>query len=336
MRVRGISAVYHNLRRRTLQRYPRFGLASFAVIFAAIGTILLFAAHAATGSAAFTLSPQSGTISGNAQTVSDTSAIGGQAVEFGTGSDTGGGSTGGGGTTGSTDPSGADPLTTLSGYTLKYTQEFTGSSLPANWGAESGIPGGEMASQGTWTPSECKVSGGELHFMASGVDGCGVTFYSDYQQYGAYFVRMKGDIEPPGHYSDIALLWPSSNDWNAEVDFYEDMCPTTGTCNRSTYNASVCGSVANPASNPAGCGDQSNWTSQKALKNDGTQWHTYGTEWTPSGTSFLVDGKVTATSPKVPNVSMMLAMQSQDLDGTPVSANHETMTVDWVSMFSHN
>jgi hypothetical protein len=309
------------------------GLASFVALFATIGTILLFAAHAATSNAELSLSPQSGTINGNAQVVADTSAIGGQAVGFGTGSDTG---TGSGSTGSSTDPSGQNPVTTLSGYTLKDTQEFTGSSLPVNWGAESGIPGGETASQGTWTPSECKVSDGELHFMASGVDGCGVTDYSNYQQYGAYFVRMKGDVEPPGHYSDIALLWPSSNGWNAEVDFYEDMCPTTGTCNRSTYNASVCGSVANPASNPTGCGTQSNWTSQKAIKNDGTQWHTYGTEWTPSGTTFLVDGKVTATSNKVPNVPMMLAMQSQDLDGTPVSANHETMTVDWVSIFSYN
>ncbi|HEY2004445.1 MAG TPA: glycoside hydrolase family 16 protein [Candidatus Saccharimonadia bacterium] len=316
----------------------RSGLVGFEIVFAVAGIVLVLATFAA-GNAVISLLAQSGTITGNASIVANSTAIGGQAVEFGTGATpapTPTPSPTPAPPTGSTDPSGASPLTTLSGYTLKYTQEFTGSSLPANWGAESGVPGGETASQGTWTPSECKVSGGELHFMASGVDGCGVTYYSNYQQYGAYFVRMKGDVEPPGHYSDIALMWPSSNNWNAEIDFYEDMCPTTGTCNRSTYNASVCGSVPNPASNPGGCGTQSNWTSQKAIKNDGTQWHTYGTEWTPSGTTFLVDGQVTATSPKVPNVSMMLAMQSQDLDGTPVGSNHETMTVDWVSIFSYN
>ncbi|HEY4161137.1 MAG TPA: GDSL-type esterase/lipase family protein [Candidatus Saccharimonadales bacterium] len=59
-------------------------LATFAVVFAAIGSILLFGAHAATGGKAIQLSPSAGQISGNASVVSDSSAIGGKAARFGT------------------------------------------------------------------------------------------------------------------------------------------------------------------------------------------------------------------------------------------------------------
>ena len=64
--------------------------------------------------------------------------------------------------------------------------------------------------------------------------------------------------------------------------------------------------------------------------------------------TFLDDGKVVAqttttlgkaangASVKSPNVPMVEDLQSQDLDGTPVAANTETMTVDWVAEFSYN
>jgi beta-glucanase (GH16 family) len=48
----------------------------------------------------------------------------------------------------------------LSGFTPKYVQEFSGDSIPGDWDAYSGVPGGESA-HGTgwhtygveWTPS---------------------------------------------------------------------------------------------------------------------------------------------------------------------------------------
>lgn len=51
----------------------------------AVGALLLFAAHAATDSTTFSTSPLSGVITGDASPVLDSSAIGGKAVEFGTG-----------------------------------------------------------------------------------------------------------------------------------------------------------------------------------------------------------------------------------------------------------
>jgi hypothetical protein len=65
-----------------------------------------------------------------------------------------------GGQSGS-DPSGQNPAATLSGYTLKYTQEFTGNSIPSGWGAYTGVPGGETSSEADWEPGMCTFSGGE-------------------------------------------------------------------------------------------------------------------------------------------------------------------------------
>ncbi len=59
----------------------------FAAVFAVIGWLLLLAAHAATGdNQPADISPQLGAICGNASKISDSSAIGGSAVQFGVGS----------------------------------------------------------------------------------------------------------------------------------------------------------------------------------------------------------------------------------------------------------
>ena len=99
-----------------------------------------------------------------------------------------------GGQSGS-DPSGQNPATALSGYTLKYTQEFTGDSLPSNWSVYTGVPGGETSSEADWEPSMCTFSGGEAHFMASGIDSCGMKYQGEPQEYGAWFARLQGNVE---------------------------------------------------------------------------------------------------------------------------------------------
>ena len=74
------------------------------------------------------------------------------------------------------DPSGENPSTALSGFTLKYVQEFTGDSVPVGWDTYTGVPGGESSKVAQWVPSMCTFSGGEAHFMASGVDSCGMQY----------------------------------------------------------------------------------------------------------------------------------------------------------------
>jgi len=101
----------------------------FVVFFAIIGAAILFAAHAATGSAEFNLSPQGGNVTGNASVVPDNTAIGGQALQFGTGSGTTPPPSGGGST--------APFASALSSYST-LAQSYTASQMiSGNWAKAS-------------------------------------------------------------------------------------------------------------------------------------------------------------------------------------------------------
>ncbi|HEX4291798.1 MAG TPA: hypothetical protein VH021_22925, partial [Trebonia sp.] len=178
-----------------------------------------------------------------------------------------------------TDPSGQDPATTLSGYTLKYTQEFTGVSLPSGWGEYTGVPGGETSSEADWEPSMCTFSGGEAHFMASGIDSCGMNYTAAPQEYGAWFARLQATPEQAGQlFTDIFLLWPDNNQWPPEIDVYEDGG------NRASTTATLWNTVGSACgSSPSyGClyGHTQTNGGGGGVANTDTEWHTYGVEWT--------------------------------------------------------
>jgi beta-glucanase (GH16 family) len=242
------------------------------------------------------------------------------------------------------DPSGQNPPATLSGFTLQYVQEFDGDSIPAGWDTYSGVPGGESAQVAQWVPSMCTFSGGEAHFMASGIDSCGLQDYSTPQEYGAWFARVKGDDEPSGmSFSDIFLLWPADNQWPPEIDIYEDSGQSRSGTQASVHNTagSLCGS--SPTAQCLATYEQSNGPSG-GVPNDGTGWHTYGVEWTPSGVTWLIDGRVIFTAPasevkspaQQPALPMYMDLQSQNLQGAGTPSGRETMTVDWAEQFSWN
>jgi hypothetical protein len=248
-----------------------------------------------------------------------------------------------GGQSGS-DPSGQDPATSLSGYTLTYTQEFTGTSVPANWGAYTGVPGGETSSEADWEPGMCTFSGGEAHFMASGIDSCGLHDQANAQEYGAWFARLQGNVEPAGQlFTDIFLLWPADNQWPPEIDVYED------DGNRSRTVATLWNTVGNACGPSVSYGCLYSYTQtnggSNGVANNGTEWHTYGVEWTPSGVSWLIDGKVVFTAPasavkspaQQPALTMEMALQAENLQGSPgASTTEDTMNVDWVEQFAWN
>jgi glycosyl hydrolase family 16 len=243
-----------------------------------------------------------------------------------------------------TDPSGQDPATTLSGYTLKYTQEFTGGTLPSGWGEYAGVPGGETSSEADWEPSMCDFSGGEARFMASGIDSCGMHYTAGPQEYGAWFARLQANAEPAGQlFTDIFLLWPHNNQWPPEIDVYEDEG------NRSRTVATLWNTVGDAcgASTSSSClyGYTQTNGGGGGVANTDTEWHTYGVEWTPSGVSWLIDGKVIFTAPasavkspaQQPALTMDMALQSENLQGSPgASTTEDTMNVDWVEQFSWN
>jgi hypothetical protein len=241
------------------------------------------------------------------------------------------------------DPSGENPSTALPGFTLKYVQDFDGNSIPSNWDAYHGTPGGMSADVAQWVPSMCAFSGGEAHFKAMGIDSCGLQYYGNPQVYGAWFARLKGDSQPSNiFFSNIFLLFPASNQWPPEIDIYEDGGGRSST-SASMYNTvgDLCGSSPLPEClQPYG---QSNGQSG-GVSNDDTEWHTYGVEWTPSGVTWFIDGRVIYTasasqvkSPaKQPAVPMYMDLQSQNVQGAGAPTERESMTVDWVEEYGWN
>jgi beta-glucanase (GH16 family) len=233
-----------------------------------------------------------------------------------------------------TDPSGVPiPTGNIPGWTLVYSQDFNGNSLPSGWGAYSGQPGG--TSDGYWNRANVTVSDGELHFRTTADDDPlrsntystgGVNFYGHPQTYGMYLVRLKGDYEPGLEISDIALLWPSSsnNVWPPEIDFFEDSGGTRGAFSTTLH----------PGPNGDDC-----CIVNATLDNNATQWHTYGVEWTSTTISYTIDGHQwgnvihkSQLSPPAqwPNINMDLDLQSENLGPAQPARPIETMTVDWV------
>jgi hypothetical protein len=244
---------------------------------------------------------------------------------------------------GSGDPSGENPFTTLSGYSLKSVQEFTGNSIPSGWDAYNGTPGGVSAQQSQFAPSMCTFSGGEAQLVASGIDTCGLQYYGSPQVYGAWFARLQAPNEPSGvSVGNVFLLFPANNQWPPEIDIYEDHGTRTST-SASMYNTvgSVCGS--SPTAQCLGPYAQSNGHSG-GVANDDTQWHTYGVEWTPSGVTWLIDGRVVFTAPasqvvspaQQPDTPMYMDLQSENTTGASAPTGTLSMSVDWAEEFSWN
>jgi Glycosyl hydrolases family 16 len=241
-------------------------------------------------------------------------------------------------------PSGESPSTSLGGFTLKYLEQFDGSSAPANWDEYSGGDSGPQASdaEATFDPSMCQFSGGEAHFMASGTSTCGMHYAGAPQEYGAWFIRMKGDPEPGSGalFDDIMLLWPDATAWPPEIDIYEDNGDRAHTSEAMYNTVSACGgSPSADCLNPYSQGT----ALSGGISNDDDEWHTYGLVWTPSGVTWYIDGKVVESAPasatpsgaQQPATTMDLDLQVQS-QGSGISGESDTMDVDWLEQFSFN
>ena len=225
---------------------------------------------------------------------------------------------------------GTSPPSSVAGWRLTYSTDFPGNSLPSGWDAYNGEPGGDP--DGNWDPSNVSVSGGALHLMATPSAQGGLQFYGNPQTYGMYLVRMKGDYEPGLSINNLAILWPAQQGvWPPEVDFFQDVGGS-----RQSFSASL-------HVGPDGNGDCCVIASPTQDSN-GTAWHTYGVQWTPSAITYTIDGQVWASvsrsslSPPAqwPTIPMNLTLQSQNQDSAQPSGTIETMTVAWVAEYAMN
>ncbi len=216
------------------------------------------------------------------------------------------------------------------GWREVYSTDFPGNSLQAGWDAYNGQPGGDAF--GAWQPSNVSVSGGALHLTATSSAQGGLAYYGNPMTYGMYLVRMKGDSEPGLAINNLAILWPAAqNTWPPEVDFFQDLGGS-----RQSFSASL---HAGPDGNGSCC-----VVASPTVNNDGTQWHTYGVEWTPTSLTYTIDGRAWATmyrsqlpSPgQWPTIPMNLTLQSQNQGSAQPNGRIETMTVAWVAEYAMN
>lgn len=219
-------------------------------------------------------------------------------------------------------PSGALPATKLSGYTLAYCTQFTGTKLPKGWSKFAGVPGGDPT--GLFVRSHVKVKDGELRLLtyrdvhkhdiwATG----GSCLCALGETYGAFFVRSR--VTGPG-VNEIDLLWPVAKVWPPEIDFNESGASTAGTGWTVHYDAN-------------------NQFVQAVTTVNLTKWHTWGVIWTPTSISFTLDGQPWGTvtnSAAIPNQAMTLDISQQTWCGqnNMCPTSPQTMDVDWVEIFT--
>ncbi len=220
--------------------------------------------------------------------------------------------------------------TSVAGWKLTYSTDFPGSSLPSGWYAYDGEPGGDP--YGNWVSSNATVSGGALHLLATSSAQAGVQFYNNPQTYGMYLVRMKGDDEPGLDINNLAILWPAqSGVWPPEVDFFQDLGGS-----RQSFSASL---HPGPSGNGGCC-----VIASPTQDSDGTAWHTYGVQWTPSTITYTIDGRVWASvsssslysGTQWPTIPMNLTLQSQNQGSAQPGGTIDTMTVAWVAEYAMN
>jgi hypothetical protein len=226
------------------------------------------------------------------------------------------------------EPSGQAPPSarSLPGYTLRYTTDFPGTALPAGWDAFSGVPGGTP--DGQFSPAHAVVTGGLLSlnlwrdpaYANRWVTG-GVCLCSMPQTYGAYFVRSRLTGGGP---NEIQMLWPASNTWPPEIDFYESGGTTTGAVATVHYGAG-------------------NNIEQHSVTVDLTKWHTFGVVWRPGSLTYTLDGAVWGTVSlawQVPDQPMTLHVQQQSSCARGLSywcqKKPVSMEIDWVAQFAQS
>ncbi|MGP7996360.1 MAG: family 16 glycosylhydrolase [Streptosporangiaceae bacterium] len=218
----------------------------------------------------------------------------------------------------------------MPGWRLVYSTDFPGNSLPSGWDAYTGQPGGDP--YGSWNPANVSVSGGALHLMATSSGQGGVAYYGNPQTYGMYLVRMKGDYEPGLSINNLAILWPAASGvWPPEVDFFQDLGGS-----RQSFSASL---HAGPDGNSSCC-----VIASPTQDSNGTQWHTYGVQWTPTAITYTIDGRPwgavqrssLAPPAQWPTIPMNLTLQSQNQASAQPNGQIETMTVAWVAEYAMN
>ena len=223
----------------------------------------------------------------------------------------------------SSEPSGYAPpdADAMSGYALSYSNDFTGTTLPAGWEDFAGTPSGDPGS--LWASSQVTISGGMVQLTTSpdsastnGWVSGGVGQIGNPLTYGAFFVRSRMTGIGP---TQVELLWPVAG-WPPEIDFDETYGGDTSEEATLHYTST-------------------NLEIHNELTIDMTQWHTWGVVWTPDSIIYTVDGNEwdSVTTPAdIPDQPMNLDIQQQTWceSGFACPTASASTDGDWVTEYS--
>jgi hypothetical protein len=214
------------------------------------------------------------------------------------------------------------PSTAMPGYTRTYMDDFTQQLPRQQWYLYRGVPKGDP--DGRFDPQHVAVNHGVLkigtwrdpRYGKAWVSG-GAGLYSLGVKYGAIFVRSRETVAGP---DDVALLWPTNNQWPPEIDINEAYGSPSNELWFDHYDQPSDQIVGHVSINV-------------------THWHTWGVIWTPTSITFTVDGRAwgTVTSPsEIPTIPMELGLQSQawcGISGQPCPTAPSTYLIDWVAVY---
>ena len=175
--------------------------------------------------------------------------------------------------------------TSVPGWQLTYSTDFPGNSLPSGWDAYKGRarrrpPRQLGALQRDGQRRRAEPAGNALGPGRRGV----LREPADLRHVPGPDEgrRRAGAVhQQPGH-----LVPAQQGVWPPEVDYFQDAGGT-----RQSFSASL-------HVGPDGNGDCCVIPSP-TQDNDGTAWHTYGVQWTPSSMTYTIDGRPGPASPAI-------------------------------------
>ncbi|GEC17735.1 hypothetical protein PHY01_00180 [Pseudonocardia hydrocarbonoxydans] len=193
--------------------------------------------------------------------------------------------------------------------------EFDG-PLGGDWRVYSGTG---FDGQGTRTAEALRVDDGVLTITGDPAGATGGMAWSQGQEYGRWEARVRIPEGDPSYHA-VALLWPDDPAAaGPQIDFMEVSDPGRGTT----------GAFVHPGAGAAPAGAE--------VEVDGTAWHTWAVEWTPTSVTTYLDGAQwwRVDDPAViPSGPMHLCLQ---LDWFPTGegeVRESSMQVDWVRQYA--
>ena len=213
-------------------------------------------------------------------------------------------------------------------WQLVAKDDFNGSLAP-HWSVYQGSPSCCQAT--TWATSQVAEQDGRLvlstvrkdgKWISGGVSAAG--WPAMVRTYGKYVARVR--VDKGAGVSAVALLWPKSNVWPPEIDYYElsgqdaDRTQETQTVHRAPDQAQL----------------------RSVYQGDLTQWHTVSVEWLPNSLTYFVDNRLVGrvTNPSyIPHQPMWPAFQmqiQQNSAGQPLASGSGPvrMYVDWFAVYA--